>query len=426
MHQNELQMGDLVFFVSPGIDIVEHTSIYLGMKAGVHYVLHATKGSYKAMMVTQLKNTMDSEFKYRIMRPKDVKLSIDAIVILLRWVEHQVPYASKAKIDRLMRVAEQSFSFELKSSAPLQAFFGRKSYRKNYAQYFSMANALPYVVEDGGVVEGFGCAESIVLAFNLALLMRYAKHELLADGRIAWGIHEGDMEDFVDFIHNPLPFDARASLSAGLCDHCATNPEDWLDLGELTPELSVCLDEDAREIWKIFREDLKKRSSYLIERHRSLSASPELYIPYSKLHTSNSLLEVISYATAKSEDDEISLSLKLEHEEKSLRTISRSNSQRQGSPIAFFFGSTSQDLSDLFRSNQIFSVELDVDKLSQSGECMVGQESSSLSVQHAPMQIKSIESDLEGLTTCRLAFFTHTNGEQEKVAHVMTEKRELS
>ena len=134
MYQNELKMGDLVFFVSPGIDIVEHTSIYLGMKAGVHYVLHATKGSYKAMMVTQFKNTMDSEFKYRIMRPKDVKLSIDAIVILLRWVEHQVPYASKAKIDRLMRVAEQSFSFELKSSAPLQAFFGRKSYRKNYAQ----------------------------------------------------------------------------------------------------------------------------------------------------------------------------------------------------------------------------------------------------------------------------------------------------
>lgn len=309
MNQSDLLMGDLIFYVSPSLDIVEHTAIYLGEKDGVPYVLHATQDGYNAMMMTHLKNRVDADFKYRVMRPRNEELSVNAIIIFIGWVELQVPYASKEKINQLMSNVERICSLELKESAGKQADFGKKDYRSNYSQYLTMLNALPFVEGNSTCEEGFGCAESIVVAFNLALLKQHAKQESSCDGQDVWSIGNISLDEFIDKLKNPLPFNAQSSLSAGLYEHCANSPDHWIAMGELCPQAAITPDEDAKEVWRGFKEQLKQRSLNLVEKLRSKSESPAMK-SFLLLEPSSprNMIDIIKYASADDELSELTMS----------------------------------------------------------------------------------------------------------------------
>jgi len=359
MKQSNLVVGDLIFYVSPSLDIVEHTAIYLGEKEGVPYVLHAARDSYKTMMVTHFKNTVDAEFRYRVMRPRDIELSINAIIIFLGWVEYQVPYASQEKIERLLFDVEKYCSLEQKESAKIQADYGKKNYCLNYNQYLVMANALPYIVIDNDDIEGFGCAESVVTAFNLALLMRHARQERSSEGRISWSIGDITMDEFVGCLHNPLPFDAKRSLSAGLYEHCANSPDDWVKMGELTPQASVAPDEDAKELWKSFKEILKARALLLIEKRRTSPDYPSMKLRYTPSGTQLNLIDIIDYAST---EVKFNAFTSITPQSYSGLTCDVSNEpyQRQravslGSPISTFFRSPSRSVSEMSSTKSFFS-----------------------------------------------------------------------
>lgn len=247
-----------------------------------------------------------------------------------------------------MADVESICSLELRDSAKTQADFGKINYRSTYSQYLSMANALPYVLGENGDVEGFGCAESVVTAFNLALLMRHAKQVSSVDGHITWGIGDCSMDEFIASFHNPLPFDAKRSLSAGLYEHCANSPDDWCSMGELSPQESIDPGENAKDIWREFKEILKQRAQYLIERHRSSSGSPPVkrFIPQSG--SSLNLIEILSYASTDDNPSQFRTIDHLNRIDDAAETESRHRqwSLSQGSPIVSFFLSRSKSMSE--------------------------------------------------------------------------------
>lgn len=265
MKIEDLKIGDLIFFISPTLGISEHTSIFLGTKNDIPYILHATTKPYSCLMVTRLKNE-ELEFSYHVMRPQNIALAIEAITILLGWVEYQIPYSSNEKIAALMEEAEKRFSFELKGSAPEQMKFGTEGYTECYSKYIDMLNMLPYVtktIADSGV----GCAESIVLAFNLALLMLNMTYE---NHRKQW-ITPSPLVDFMDKLENPLPFDAQKALSAGLLEYCSQNPEHWINLGLLEVFTSISIEPEEKNAWRTFKAALQNRAKILIENHKGSS-----------------------------------------------------------------------------------------------------------------------------------------------------------
>ena len=266
MRLEDLRLGDLVFFVSPNLDIVEHTAIFLGIKDRVPYIIHATKEPYFSIMVTHLKQD-DIGFFYHIMRPQNTTIAIEAVAILLAWVEFQVPYASEIKCNRLMAEAERHFSFEIKASAYEQMIFGTEGYVKNYPKYIEMANNLPYVtktIEESGV----GCAESITMAFNLAC---FILHAIYQEDAKEWITLTGT-DRFVSELQNPLPFDSTHALSAGIFEYCQNHTRHWGNLGALEPwEETRRIDMEDKEAWRTFKEKLKSRAQELAE---NFKASP--------------------------------------------------------------------------------------------------------------------------------------------------------
>lgn len=264
MHLEDLELGDLVFFLSPHLGIVEHTSIFLGTKNNVPYIIHATKEPYYSVMVTRLKN--DDINSYHIIRPRNKRIATEAVAILLAWVEYQVPYTCDAKFNRLMGEAEKHFSFELKASAPAQMRFGTKSYAENYHQYIEMANSLPDVtpsISESGV----GCAESITMAFNLACLILNASYR---EETQEWCL-SSSVDEFLKTLSNPLPFDASNALSAGVFEYCAQHAEHWLNLGQLDLKNESSLREEDKEAWRVFKKTLQSRAQQLKESRKSPS-----------------------------------------------------------------------------------------------------------------------------------------------------------
>lgn len=260
MRLEDLQLGDLVFFVSPTLGIVEHTAIFLGIKDQVPYIIHATKEPYFSIMVTRLKQD-DAEFFYEIMRPQNTTIAIEAVAILLAWIEFQVPYASTIKCSQLMAEAERHFSLEIKASAHAQMIFGTEGYIRNYEKYIEMAHNLPFVTKT--IAEsGVGCAESITMAFNLACFILHATYQ----EEIKTWVTLSSIDEFLSELPNPLPFDSARALSAGIFEYCQHHMEHWLNLGGLEPwEDTHLIDAEDKEAWRTFKQKLKSRAQELAE-----------------------------------------------------------------------------------------------------------------------------------------------------------------
>ncbi len=232
MNSNELQPGDLIFSFS-SIGEAEHLALYAGKKGGVPYVLHATTAPHDAVMLTYL-TPPGENCHYRVMRPLNVPLALDAKEVLLTWVEHLVPYASVKKRDKILNWIDNLGGLDNPTrSGIIQQEYGKKTYQDNYSQYLLMANHLPFIpltYTDENKIEGLRCAEALVAAFNIALLLQHATHR---DDK--WFIEDvASLEDFVDALDNPLPFDAKNALSFGVYQHCLDSPMHWDNQGELT------------------------------------------------------------------------------------------------------------------------------------------------------------------------------------------------
>jgi hypothetical protein len=260
MNDQELQIGDLIFYYDT-LGCIEHTAVYVQHKNNIPYVVHSTSSPYNSVMLTHIKPA-EELCSYTVMRPKNTHLAALAVNILLRWVEHQVPFACKDKLDKISNEIDNKNGFEGPDAGKIQESHGKQSYKNNYNQYIDMANALPYIPCEDGEIKGLRCAEAVISAYNIALFLMSAtlKRSLIDDSSL-WVIGTcNSLEIFIELLNNPLPFDAKATLSAGIYEHCVHDTENWISLGALNVA-NVILEEQVivsnKESWREFRNLLK-------------------------------------------------------------------------------------------------------------------------------------------------------------------------
>ena len=273
MNSNELRSGDLVFSFNSNNES-EHIALYAGHKDGVPYVLHATSKPHNAIMLTRL-IPADEGCSYHVMRALDTDLSQEVRRIFLDWVEHKVPYASTEKVDRILNLMDKLGGIDTPYAGEKQEEFGKASYQKNYAYYFQMAHYLPYIPvthTSSLKIEGLRCCEAIVAAFNIALLMRHATYL-----NNQWTLGEGQtLEAFVSQLNNPLPFDASASLSAGVYRHCSHTPAHWINCGMMDLLPSLPHSPENKVLWHEFKDALNKVGMENTAQFLKLSNSPKI------------------------------------------------------------------------------------------------------------------------------------------------------
>ncbi|HBI21710.1 MAG TPA: hypothetical protein DDY37_03850 [Legionella sp.] len=120
-----------------------------------------------------------------------------------------------------------------------------------------MANHLPFIpvtYTHEGKIEGLLCTEAIIAAFNIAQLMLHASQK-----EERWVIErDATLREFVCSLDNPLPFDGRATLPAGMYKHCIDTPTHWEDHGQLTVLSIPEPDLKCKADWREFKTSLKE------------------------------------------------------------------------------------------------------------------------------------------------------------------------
>lgn len=257
---NELEMGDIVFFCDTS-GMAEHTSMYIAKREGIHYIIHATTQPHRGLMITYLKEA-DINCCYKIVRPKNKELAIEAIGILLTWVEQKVPYANEKKINSLMDYLDEHQGYQIAHAGRVQEAYAKENYVKNYARYIEMANALPYIANENGEIKGLGCAESVVSAFNIALFIRHAIYARKpSSNELMFSLPDAvTLEEFISELNNPLPLDAISTGSAGLLNHCMLDNDNWLYLGILQNYAPIMPTDKNKKDWREFLDNYKNYS----------------------------------------------------------------------------------------------------------------------------------------------------------------------
>ena len=270
MTNNDLQIGDLIFYTNT-LGSIEHIAMYINHKDTTPYVVHAVSSPYNSIMLTQIKPA-DPGCSYHVMRPVNNEITLIAAGILLRWVEHQVPFATEKKRNALINCLDDIGGFDTPNAGKVQEPHGKKTYRATYLQYLDMANALPYIPKEQNEIKGFSCSEAIVSAFNVALIIACAAIIPTLQGD-TWSLDAfTSLDDYIDLLKNPLPFDAKSILAAGIFEHCTKNSEDWLNQGVLTivPREETNFNEH-KEVWREFKTALLAEAP---EKLKNFIASP--------------------------------------------------------------------------------------------------------------------------------------------------------
>ena len=256
MHDDDLKMGDLIFYADT-LGQMEHVALYVGHKDHLPYVVHATTGEYKAVMLTRLKQPDHGCF-YHVMRPCCQDEVIKATVaILLRWVEFQVPYKYH---DELNFQLDELCGLEGKKAPKIQESFGKQHFEARFPYYFEIANALPLTpLDKNGCMEGMFCSEVIIAAFNVAQIVLHAIL-LQSMDRPQWALPPTlALSVFIKNLNSPLPFDAQTTLPAGMHAHCLADTCNWQDCGSLMIESMSDLELDkAKPVWREFRQALRE------------------------------------------------------------------------------------------------------------------------------------------------------------------------
>ena len=256
MHDYELKMGDLILYADT-LGQMEHVALYVGHKDQLPYVVHATTGEYKAVMLTRLKQP-DQGCSYHVMRPRCQDEVIKATVaILLRWVECQVPYKYH---DELNFQLDEVRGLEGEKAPKIQESFGKQHFEARFPYYFEMANALPLTpLDKNGCMTGMFCSEVIIAAFNVAQIVL---HEILLQSMDSpqWALPPTlALSVLIKNLNSPLPFDAEMTLPAGMHQHCLGDTCNWQDGGPLMIEPMPDLDLDkVKPVWKEFKQSLRE------------------------------------------------------------------------------------------------------------------------------------------------------------------------
>ncbi len=275
MNDDELKTGDLVFYVNRR-GVTEHIALYVNHKNKVPYVIHATTAPHHCVMLTHLKT--DEFTNYHIMRPTNSDLAMVATGILLRWVEHQIPFASEKKQDDLINPIDKLGGGDGNSRAiieKVQEEYGKRNYKATFPQYIEMANALPLIpTREGGQQDGMSCSETIVAAFNIGLLLLHKAYIPMMTGNDSSMNSSFSLDALVHLLDSPLPFEAKATLPAGMLKHCAEHSEQWSDRGLLCIQPNEVSDEEMalnKATWLEFRTALKHDS---VDKVQQLLNSP--------------------------------------------------------------------------------------------------------------------------------------------------------
>ncbi len=262
MNDLELQMGDLVYFLATN-GVPEHIALYVNHKDGIPYVIHATGHPYNAVMLTRL-SSPDDNCNYRVVRPLNKNLAYVATGILFRWVESQIPFATTEKRDAICNYLDDIGGWldnaDLSAIGRIQESYGQETYVSNYSQYVSMLEALPMIPEEHDRIQGLRCSEAIVAAFNIALLIMHETCKKTLSGYKLDPDPCINLESFIGLLDNPLPFDAKKMVSAGMLKYCSEHPAQWSDLGVLNIQPKILNKEEAdsnRSRWLGFRDALR-------------------------------------------------------------------------------------------------------------------------------------------------------------------------
>ena len=255
MTLNDLKTGDLIFFCNSfgGID---HIALFANYKDGIPYIIHAVTAPYFSVMLTSL-NRANEKCCYLVVRPTQTDISLIATGILYRWVELQVPFASTEKRDAIVNKLDNMGGFDRPDAGKIQEPFGKLTYIENFDQYIEIANSLPFVPCKDGKAEGMFCSETIISAYNVATLISQVR-AVEQMGHKYWSLDgHTSLAHFVAALDIPLPFDAKATLPAGIYEHCINDTKHWLNLGvlEVTADIN---DEIAsgKGVWREFKSYL--------------------------------------------------------------------------------------------------------------------------------------------------------------------------
>ena len=255
MTLQDLKTGDLIFFCN-SIGSIDHIALFANYKDGIPYIIHAVTYPYYSVMLTSLSRANES-CSYRVVRPTQTDISLIATGILYRWVELQVPFASTEKRDAIVNRLDNIRGFDRPDAGKIQEPFGKETYIENFYQYINIANALPFVPSIDGKAEGMFCSETIISAYNVATLISQVT-AVEQMGHKYWSL-DGytSIAHFVAELDIALPFDAKATLPAGIYEHCVNDTMHWLNLGvlEVTAEIN---DEMAKrkDVWREFKSNL--------------------------------------------------------------------------------------------------------------------------------------------------------------------------
>lgn len=278
---DNLKMGDIIFYLDT-MGMAEHVALYITEKKEIHYIVHATTSPHRGISLTYLREA-DLGCNYQIVRPLDENLSHVALGIVLQWVEEKIPFASEQKNDALLNAIDEKNGYMLPQAGRIQSAHAKETYTTNYMRYLDMANALPSTPKIGGEVLGLSCSETLVAAFNIALLLRNATYSADVDAPFSLPV---PMSAFIETLENPFPFDSATIQPAGMLHHCLKTIEHWMDMGILENYHPRPPSPQAKSEWKIyqkaFMEAIKEKQTTR-ERNNSL----EILVPHNSPRRGN-------------------------------------------------------------------------------------------------------------------------------------------
>ncbi len=249
-------MGDVIYFLDTN-GIPEHMALYVSKKNDTHYVVHATTVPHRGVMITYLREP-DFSCNYQVLRPIDTELSQIALGIILNWVEQKIPFTTDKRRESLMDRLEDRNGYTPKFARKIQEAYAKSTYVQNYSHYLDMANALPSIPREAGEITGLACSETIVSAFNIALLIRHASYN--PEEKVTGNMFSlpDISETFIRSLANPFPLDAKAVAPAGLIEHCLNDSKQWLDKGLLIDYSPSPPTSEEKIEWKAFIEAFKQ------------------------------------------------------------------------------------------------------------------------------------------------------------------------
>ncbi|MCS5712729.1 hypothetical protein [Candidatus Berkiella aquae] len=183
MHESELQIGDILFFMNAS-GFPDHVAIYAGLRDDTHFITHAVSDPYFSIMTTRLKPDIRP---YQVYRCKDTSLALQTATRMRIWAEHQIPFSIE-KHDLHLTLMDLPKLCHPKTGGTEQANLAASSFASHFYRYIEYAAhpQMPEFPHQDKPLEGMFCSEAITAALNVETLKQMNAVKSLAEMEIDW------------------------------------------------------------------------------------------------------------------------------------------------------------------------------------------------------------------------------------------------